>query len=197
MPAIVDHARRRAQLAETAAALVASGGAAAATIRAVALATGFSTKVVTHYFIDKRALLLTTYRHAADHSSTVAEASQSPDVADVGAFAVALLPIDPAVRRDWMVWFAFWGLAVTDPEFAQEQRTRVRRARERIAALMTTDYRFAGLPAPGRANAARRLLTTVVGVALQASFDPDDWPAARQTAAVEAALADLGGLSSL
>jgi AcrR family transcriptional regulator len=57
MPAVIDHDARRTALAEIAADLVANGGAEAATVRAVAAAAGFSTKAVTHYFPDKRALL--------------------------------------------------------------------------------------------------------------------------------------------
>jgi Uncharacterized protein conserved in bacteria len=65
MPAVIDHDARRNTLAEIAADLLATGGVESATVRAVAAAAGFSTKAVTHYFPDKRALMLLTYRHAA------------------------------------------------------------------------------------------------------------------------------------
>ena len=142
MPAVVDHDQRRRLVAEVAARLVAQGGAEAATVRAVAEAAGYSTKVVSYYFADKRALLLMTYRHAADHSSVVAEASQTEGAPDAGAYILSLLPTTDGLRQDWMVWFAFWGMAITDPEFAAEQRLRVRRARERIAELLGVDLRL-------------------------------------------------------
>ncbi len=191
MPAIVDHDQRRRELAEVAARLVAEGGADAATVRGVAGAAGYSTKVVSHYFADKRALLLLTNRHAADRSGMIAEASQC-DGPDAGAYACALLPLDEARRQNWLVWFAFWGLAITDPEFAAEQRAGVRGARARLTELMAADPRFRGLSSKGRADQARTLLTQVMGVAVQAMFEPEDWNAGRQIEAIREHLAALG-----
>lgn len=92
MPAVIDHDARRNALAEIAADIVATGGAEAATVRAVAAAAGFSTKAVTHYFPDKRALMLLTYRHAALTSKARTKASQPQNRGDLGALYRALLP---------------------------------------------------------------------------------------------------------
>lgn len=188
MPAAIDHDQRRLALAEVAADLVAAGGADAATMRAVAQAAGFSTKAVTHYFADKRALMLLTYRHAALSSQALTDASQPVGRADVAALLHSLLPIDAKVERNWRVWFSFWGLAIADPEFAAEQRDRVRDFVGRIAAILASDPRFADLSAEERPALAGDLLAQLIGIVTQVVFDREQWPPKRQIGAIDRAL---------
>ena len=189
MPAVIDHDARRGALAEIAADLVATGGAEAATVRAVAAAAGFSTKAVTHYFPDKRALMLLTYRHAALASQARTDASQPEGRGDLAALFRALLPTDARVTRDWRVWFSFWGLAIAEPEFAAEQRARMRDFVAQIEAVLAADPAFAHCAAADRPAIASALFAALVGIVTQAIFDPESWPPQRQTEAVEAALA--------
>lgn len=197
MPAIIDHASRRTALAEVAANLVASGGSEAATVRAVAAAAGFSTKAVTHYFPDKRALMLLTYRHAALSSKARTEASQPEGRGDIAALLHALLPTDPKVERDWRVWFSFWGIAIADPEFAAEQRKRVRDFVARIAEVLAADPAYAHLE-PGQCpGIASALLGALIGLVTQAIFDPDAWPGPAQAQAIDTALARVAGRAGL
>jgi AcrR family transcriptional regulator len=167
MPAVIDHDARRTALAEIAADLVASGGAEAATVHPVAAAAGFSTKAVTHYFPDKRALMLLTYRHAALSSQTRTDASQPEDGGDVAALLHALLPTGPRVERDWRVWFSFWGLAIADPEFAAEQRGRMRDFVDQIAVVLAADSRCAHLSPDQRPGVASALLAALFGIVTQ------------------------------
>ncbi len=64
----VDHNLRRDEVATLATALIARGGIDAATVRDIAAAGGYSTKVVSRYFSDKRELLLLVYRAAAERA---------------------------------------------------------------------------------------------------------------------------------
>ncbi|HEY6964907.1 MAG TPA: TetR family transcriptional regulator C-terminal domain-containing protein [Erythrobacter sp.] len=186
---MIDHDARRGALAEIAADLVATGGAEAATVRAVAAAAGFSTKAVTHYFPDKRALMLLTYRHAALASQARTDASQPEGSGDLAALFRALLPTDARVTRDWRVWFSFWGLAIAEPEFAAEQRARMRDFVAQIEAVLAADPAFAHCAAADRPAIASALFAALVGIVTQAIFDPESWPPQRQTEAVDAALA--------
>lgn len=194
MPAVIDHDARRTALAEIAADLVANGGSEAATVRAVAAAAGFSTKAVTHYFPDKRALMLLTYRHAALSSQARTDASQPNGGGDIRALLHALMPTDPKVERDWRVWFSFWGLAIADPEFAAEQRARMRDFVSQIAAVLAADPGCANLTAEQRPVIASALLAALFGTVTQAIFDPETWPAARQAEAIDAALTRIAGM---
>ena len=57
MPKIVDHEKRRAEIAETAANLIARGGLESATVREIANASGYSKGIVEHYFDGKSELI--------------------------------------------------------------------------------------------------------------------------------------------
>lgn len=192
MPAYVDHDERRQQLAEIAADLVADGGADAATVRAVAHAAGYSTKVVSHYFADKRALMLQTYRLAAARSQQRTEESQRTGQADVIAFLHALLPVSDEAQRNWRVWFAFWGLAITDPELAAEQGKRADAIVDRLAAVMAQDKRFRHEPESERRLYASTLFSCILGIAVQAVFDINQWPPQRQILILDQALVRTG-----
>lgn len=191
MPRIVDHDQRRAELAEVAARLIARGGVEAATIRAVAIEAGYSTKVVSHYFADKRALMLLTYRHAVSRSHAFTEAAQPDGRGDAAAFLHALLPTSDAVRQNWLVWLAFWALAATDEQLAAEQRMKVQDVVIRLDAVLARDPRFATTPEPQRRQYATSLFSTALGIAMQAVFDPVGWPVSRQQDIVAGALAAL------
>lgn len=60
MPKYVDHAERRRELLDTAAAIITTEGINAATIRRIASASGFTTGMVTHYFASKDGLIIGT-----------------------------------------------------------------------------------------------------------------------------------------
>jgi AcrR family transcriptional regulator len=180
MPAIINHADRRRALAERAADIIATGGLDALTVKAVAQAAGFSTKVVSHYFADKRDLLLATYRVAAQSSFELATSSQPSRGADVLAHLLSLLPTTPTAVRNWKVWFAFWGQAIADPEFSGEQARQIAAAESRLAELIRADPRFADLDAASGTQLAEEAMVTVLGVALRSLFDPANWPATRQ-----------------
>lgn len=66
MPRIVDHAKRRREIADALLSIVAEDGIYGATIRAVAARAGWSTGVINHYFSDRRDLLLGGMRRAAE-----------------------------------------------------------------------------------------------------------------------------------
>ena len=62
MPRTVDHEQRRAQLTEVTAHEIVRVGLEGVRLRDVARAAGWTTGAVSHYFPDKRTLLLATFR---------------------------------------------------------------------------------------------------------------------------------------
>ncbi|MGE0665902.1 MAG: TetR/AcrR family transcriptional regulator [Sphingomonadales bacterium] len=181
MPRQVDHDARRREVAEVAARLIAQVGVERVTVRELARAAGYSTAIVSHYFADKRQLLLFTYQAAAQAAQARVDAvlSKAPD--DLVGSIEALLPLDEARHREWQVWLSFWGMAIGDPEFAEEQRRRVLDTRKRIERVLKAMAANGKLAADADFDLmARELLTMINGLAVQAGFDPADWPAERQ-----------------
>lgn len=175
MPALTDHQLRREEVARIAADLIASGGLAAATHRNIAQAAGCSTTVVSHYFTDKRDLVLATYRHVGDRVNQRLQEATADSPRTLLRTLEALLPLDADRTRDWRLLFTFLGVAATDPQLAAEQRTRLRSARKHIQRVLDQDA-----PKATRTNhngaTAGHLLALVLGLGMQALFDPDTWP---------------------
>jgi AcrR family transcriptional regulator len=191
MPARGDHQQRRQQVARIAADLVASGGLAAATHRRIAEAAGCSTTVVSHYFTDKRDLVTATYREVGDRVATRVEAARSSQDRLV-AILEALLPLDEDRTRDWRLLFTFLGLAATDAQLTAEQRDRAAAARAQIETALTGDTQAGRIPPDTDVPAsARFLLSLVLGMGMQALFDPAEWPLERMRAAIGDAVAQI------
>jgi hypothetical protein len=76
-------------------------------------------------------------------------------------------------------------MAIGDPDFSAEQRRQVLEARGGIRYVL--ERLNASEPADP-ASAARGLLTAIMGIAVQAIFDPEDWPALDQRSALVEAI---------
>ena len=191
MPARGDHEQRRQQVARIAADLVAAGGLAAATHRRIAEAAGCSTTVVSHYFADKRDLVTATYREVGDRVAARLEAARSSEDVLV-AILEALLPLDEDRTRDWRLLFTFLGLAATDAELTAEQRDRAAAARAQIEIALADDKQAGRIPPDADVPAsARSLLSFVLGMGMQALFDPAEWPVERMRTALADAVAQI------
>lgn len=181
MPAPVDPDHRRRKIADIASDIISRKGLDAVTIREVAAAAGYSTTIVTHYFANKRALLLCTYQAAALNAQRRTETVLAKDAGDLQGYFEALLPIDAVSLRDWRVYFAFWQLAAIDPEFAEEQTRWMLHARHAIAGVLEARSRTdRALPSAPLTGLAKRLFTLLQGIAVQAVFDPHEWSAEQQ-----------------
>src|SRR5881398_2006091 len=124
MPKIVDHAERRAELAEVTARQIAAVGIERLRLRDVAKLGGWTTGTVSHYFADKRQLLLATFQAQTETARRRLDDAQRGGADDLDAIVESTLPLDDARMLTWQVWLAFWGAAVGDPELSFEQRKR-------------------------------------------------------------------------
>jgi AcrR family transcriptional regulator len=192
MPVFVDHEARRRQVVEVASRLIAEAGLEAVTFRDVAEAADCSTAIVSHYFHNKRELLVLTYHSSIERGTQRCEAALASAEGDLKAYLAELMPLDDDRIIEWKIWLAFWAKAVADPEIAQLQRNCILRTRSNLVRVMTNLIRRgvfqAGLDLP---REARRLLTLLIGMAVQVLFDPEDWPASRQHALIDAELKKL------
>jgi AcrR family transcriptional regulator len=115
VPKIVDHDQRRGELARAALRVIGRGGLDAATTRAVAIESGWSTGVLKHYFSGKGELLHEALRElerrnlerfdAANHAHSGLEAIKT-------AFR-SILGADPAETRVWLAFMTSAGLKRT------------------------------------------------------------------------------------
>jgi len=191
MPKLVDHDARRRLVAEIAADIVAARGVDALTLRDVATAAGYSTAIVSHYFADKRDLVLATYETAAERQTARFDDAYTENKPMV-AVLEALLPTSDTARRDWRLSVAFWGVAASDPYMTEDQQRRGRSYQVRIENLLRNELRRGPEPDPADlALAAGSLVAFTTGIGMHATFDPGQWPARRQREALRREVARL------
>ncbi len=180
MPRVVDIDERRAELAAAAAQLIARAGVGAATMRDVAAEAGWTTGALTHYFADKRALLLYTFKSSLAQRRDARDARDPEQPRDALVQSLeGALPLDDARRRHWMVTIAFCAQAAGDEELSAAQRDAYLEFRASTAELVVR----CGAAGDGRAvTLAEQLIAVADGIALQALFDPSSWPADHQLA---------------
>jgi AcrR family transcriptional regulator len=183
--------QRRAELIEVTAREVARVGLERVTLRDIARAGGWTTGIVSHYFVDKRELMIATFRSRADLARERIDAAVSAGVAVLPAIVEAALPLDAERTASWKVWLAFWGAAIGDEELSAIKLERHRTFVAAIEAALRTEQDAGRCVGVDTGREALRLVAVLDGIALQAIFEPDRWPAEEQLAMVRAHLAQL------
>jgi len=190
MPKTVDAVARREELAAAAARVIARSGVAGASMREVATEAGWTTGTLVHYFRNRHELLRFTLETSLEGRRRRRAVRDSHDpFSALRATLHDALPTDDDARLHWNVTIAFCAQAGGDPDFATLQRDAYRDFRSNVTARVIA----AGHPASSADIEAERLIAVVDGVALQALFDPESWPPERQSAALDAALANRVG----
>jgi TetR/AcrR family transcriptional regulator, transcriptional repressor of bet genes len=176
MPKVVDHEKRREELAAAVWRLASREGLDAVTIRGVAAEAGWSTGALHHYFSDKEELLLFAFKTVADRvGRRVATArAESGEPLELARALLAIgLPLDDERRNETRLWFAFLGLALTRPSLARAQRLAYEQWRRIVADALheAQEHGDIGDEVDVEREAAA-LVALVDGLAVQASFDP-------------------------
>ena len=176
MPKIVDHERRRAEIAETTWRIIARRGLDGATLREVAADAGYANGAIKPYFPSKASLMEATFRHVFGRTNArIAEATAGLDgFAALRAFSLEVLPLDADRLDEARVVVAFWQQALHHPAQAEVNDSAMRQWRERNRSWLQ-DARRRGLAAdrPPLEPAAETVLTFLLGAQIAAVLHPD------------------------
>jgi TetR/AcrR family transcriptional regulator, transcriptional repressor of bet genes len=177
MPRVVDAEHRRSELTDAAARLIARSGIESATLRDVAAEAGMTTGALTHYFTDKRELLLRTFEASLNHRRSLRPGQVDKPESRLRASLEGALILDEGRRRHWMVSIALCAQAAGDAELAAVQADAYREFRSHVSTLVRLLNLASGKAAIGLAE---RLIAAADGIAMQALFDPQSWSPTRQ-----------------
>ncbi len=189
MPKIVDHDRRRQELAQAAISVIENSGLDGLRLVDVGKAAGATTGTVTHYLGDKKTVLIA----ALDQVAYSIEHTMRPaaDTAhDLVESFCDLLPTSDLQRKDWRVWIAYWGGAIGDEELADRHRGHYDRFRRQLADRIRRLPGRKDLPHPPD-MCADLMISALDGVGTRATLEPDHWPPDRQKIHLRALLAPL------
>lgn len=180
MPLIVDHAERRAVIADVVKDMIAETGIESVTVRAVARRCGYSSTILSHYFRDKQHLLISAFESVLSEAPLRVHAAMDAGGSLIDCLEV-LLPINKDNLRDWQAWFGFWGKVTHDPELAAQRLAGLERTQNLLGKTLRYAITRGELPAdldvPFHGNRIQIFLNGLVSMVI---MKPDAWPAEAQ-----------------
>jgi TetR/AcrR family transcriptional regulator, transcriptional repressor of bet genes len=183
VPKIVDHERRRDEIALVACRVVAEYGFDQATIVRIAREAGYTTGMVAHYFDTKQEIIIASLRlilRRIEERLTLAAGAGDPQLL---ALLTEALPVDAARFTECAFWAAFWGQVSADKRLKRINAWMHReylRLFERCLARGWREWRqWSPLT---RDQVLRSVVTFINGLTASVVASPGDWPAARQLA---------------
>ncbi len=124
MPKIVDHDRRRRELAEAAWKVILRDGIDGATTRQIAGESGYSAGVLSHYFESKDAILLEALRfsHTIINERLGSVLEHKRGFEALRAFCYDTVPLYEEQVRETQLEISFWSRALVKDSLREVQR---------------------------------------------------------------------------
>jgi AcrR family transcriptional regulator len=185
MPKIVDHAKRREEIALVACKVVADHGFEQATVARIARASGYTTGMVAHYYDSKQDIILAALRLILLRIEQRLTRERGVDANLLHVLSEALA-VDAQRFTECAFWMAFWGQVPADGKL-KRLNAWVHREYMRLFARCFAEH-WAEWPgwSPGtRDQVLRSVVTFINGLTAGAVTSPRDWPAAMQVAQLE------------
>jgi AcrR family transcriptional regulator len=181
MPKIVDHAKRRDEIAHVACQVVASHGFEQATVARIARAAGYTTGMVAHYYESKQQIILAALRLMLLRIEQRLTRERDTDEANLLEVLSEALAVDAQRFTECAFWMAFWGQVSADKKL-KRLNAWVHREYMRLFARCFAEYwsEWRAWPVPVRDQVLRSVVIFMNGLTASAVTSPRDWPAAMQ-----------------
>jgi TetR/AcrR family transcriptional repressor of bet genes len=181
MPKIVDHAKRRDDIALVACQVVADKGFERTTVARIAAAAGYTTGMVAHYYESKQDIILAALRLILKRIEERLTRERDAGGANLLSVLSEALPIDAQRFTECAFWMAFWGQVSTDPKL-KRLNAWVHREYMRLFARCFAEYwpEWQTRTAEVRDQVLRSVVTCMNGITAGAVTSPRDWPAQKQ-----------------
>lgn len=183
MPKIVDHEKRRDEIALVACRVVAEHGFDQATIVRIAREAGYTTGMVAHYYDTKQEIVIAALRLILRRieerlTRPVAEGEPAPDLLTVLTEA---LPVDEQRFIECAFWTAFWGQVSADKKLKRINAWVHREYMRLFERCLEQGWpAWAQWSAAAREQVLRSVVTFINGITASAVASQSDWPAAKQ-----------------
>jgi len=181
MPKIVDHAKRRDEIALVACQVVASHGFEQTTVARIARAAGYTTGMVAHYYDSKQDIILAALRLILKRIEERLTRERDAGEANLLSVLSEALPVDAQRFTECAFWLAFWGQVSADPKLKRLNawvHREYMRLFERCFAEHWPEWR--SRPPTVRDQVLRSVVTCMNGLTAGAVTSPRDWPAPKQ-----------------
>jgi TetR/AcrR family transcriptional repressor of bet genes len=181
MPKIVDHAKRREEIALVACEVVAARGFEQATVARIARAAGYTTGMVAHYYESKQAIILAALRLILIRIEERLTRERDSGEANLLSVLSEALAVDAGRFTECAFWMAFWGQVSTDKRL-KRLNAWVHREYMRLFARCFAEHwpEWSTWTPATRDHVLRSVVTFINGLTAGAVTSPRDWPAAVQ-----------------
>ena len=194
MPKIVDHHRRREDLALLTLKVISAVGIENATLREIARRGGLSLGRLTHYFGSKDDLLAFAFRWLAEESFGELDRLATlhpPGRRRLEAAVEAMSRFgEPAGIG---LWLSVWERATRNPAFANEHRAFYARWRSYVRTCLSDTLAPERSRVAGLDEATDLILASVDGLWIEGAFEPERFAASRRRALLRLQLDALIG----
>jgi AcrR family transcriptional regulator len=183
MPKIVDHNKRRDEIALVACRVVAQVGFDQATIVRIAREAGYTTGMVAHYFDTKQDIIIAALRLILRRIEERLSPPQGAAEPELLALLTEALPMDEARYTECAFWIAFWGQVPSDKRLKSINAWLHREYLRLFERCLARGWReWSQWPAGTRRQVLGSVVTFINGITASTVASRRDWPAERQSA---------------
>ncbi|MFE4412592.1 TetR/AcrR family transcriptional regulator [Streptomyces sp. NPDC093064] len=186
-----DHEARRRDVSEAVWRVLAAHGFRGLTMRAVAAELDATTGLLTHYFPTKRDLVAYALDLLEVRSDSRLRRTAGEGMSAVRAALLDILPLTGEATVGNRIWVSSWDAALADPELSIDYARKYARSRDKLRDLVAAAQHLGELPTGDPARIAAGAQSYVLGLVVQALFDPEAFPPHRQIELLDDYLATL------
>ncbi|MEU8728569.1 MULTISPECIES: TetR/AcrR family transcriptional regulator [Streptomyces] len=186
-----DHEARRRDVSAAVWQVMATRGFAGLTLRAVAAELGATTGLLTHYFPTKRALVEYALDLLEQRTLSRPRREAGRGLAALRDALLDILPLTSEAVDGNRVWVSSWDAALSDPGLSADYARKYARGRERLRTRVAAAQDLGELPQGDPAQLAAGAQSFVLGLVVQALFDPVTFTPERQVELLDGYLAAL------
>ncbi|MEU5105233.1 TetR/AcrR family transcriptional regulator [Streptomyces sp. NPDC021354] len=191
-----DHEARRRDVSEAVWKVMATRGFAGLTLRAVAAELGATTGLLTHYFPTKHALVEYALDLLEQRTISRPRRQAGKGLAALRDALLDILPLTPEAADSNRIWVSSWDAALSDPALSTDYARKYAQSRDRLSERVAAAQALGELPPGNPAHIAAGAQSFVLGLVVQALFDPAALPPQRQVELLDDYLAGLGARAS-
>jgi len=186
-----DHEARRRDVSAAVWQVMATRGFAGLTLRAVAAELGATTGLLTHYFSTKDALVEYALDLLEQRTLSRPRRQTGQGLAALRDALLDILPLTPEATDSNRIWVSSWDAALSDPGLSADYARKYSQSRDRLSERVAAAQEQGELPPGDPAHIAAGAQSFILGLVVQALFDPAAFPPQRQVELLDDYLASL------
>ncbi|MFE2068212.1 TetR/AcrR family transcriptional regulator [Streptomyces sp. NPDC059467] len=175
-----DHEARRRDVSAAVWQVMATRGFAGLTLRAVAAELGATTGLLTHYFPTKHALVEYALDLLEQRTVSRPRRHTGEGMAALRDALLDILPLTPEATDSNRIWVSSWDTALSDPALSTDYARKYAKSRDRLTERVAAAQELGELPPGNPAQIAAGAQAFILGLVVQALFDPEVFPPRRQ-----------------